>query len=74
MNVKNKNGELPLTVAIERGFDKIVELLVQNGADVNAQDSLGESSLSVAAYKGYDKIADTLIKNSANVNHEVSYL
>lgn len=46
-------------------------MLVQNGANVNAQDSLGESALSVSAYKGYEKIADILLKNGANVNHEV---
>lgn len=54
------------------GFDKIVELFVQNGANVQKQDALGETPLSIAAYKGYDKIANTLIRAGANVNHEVN--
>lgn len=46
-------------------------MLVQNGANVNAQDALGETPLSVSAYKGLEKIANILIRAGANVNHAV---
>lgn len=53
------------------GFDNIVKILIDNGANVNAKDSLGETPLSVCAYKGYEKIAEILIRAGAHVNHEV---
>lgn len=54
------------------GNEAIVSLLIQNGANVNAQDPLGESALSVAAYKGHLEVVNTLLKSGANVNHEVN--
>ena len=34
----NKNNETPLHIAVEKNFNKIGELLISKGADINAKD------------------------------------
>lgn len=46
----------------------MVELLIQNGADVNAQGADGETPLHVAIGAENEKIAEVLIKNGADLN------
>ena len=34
----NKNNKTPLHIALEKKLDKILELLISKGADINAKD------------------------------------
>ena len=46
----------------------MAELLIQNGADVNAHDTAGSTPLDEAAWKGHADIAKLLIEHGAQVN------
>ena len=50
------------------GHDKIVELLLSKGADVNAQGGKHSSVLQAASFKGHDKIVELLLSKGADVN------
>lgn len=41
----------PLHFAVEKGYQEIIELLLANGANINAQDQNGGSSLMLALTK-----------------------
>jgi ankyrin repeat protein len=49
------------------------ELLIQSGADLNAQDSAGLTALHFAAQKGSIRVARLLLDRGANVNIEDEY-
>ncbi|OCK83125.1 hypothetical protein K432DRAFT_251839, partial [Lepidopterella palustris CBS 459.81] len=50
------------------GHDKIVELLLSKGADVNAQGEYFGNALQGASYRGHDKIVELLLSKGADVN------
>jgi ankyrin repeat protein len=59
----------PLHLAAWLGHKEIAELLITNGADVNAKKAVeGETPLHEAAAYGNKEIAELLIVNGANVN------
>jgi hypothetical protein len=47
---------------------EIAELLIANGADVNAENLTWRTPLLVAAIRGHKEIAELLIANGADVN------
>ena len=48
---------------------KIVELLIDNGADINAKDDdEGETALHCAAYQNHKEISQLLLAKDADVN------
>jgi len=47
---------------------EIAELLIENGADVNARGFLGTATLHSAALDGHKEIVELLIAKGANVN------
>lgn len=57
---------LPIVAACERGNEKIVRLLLENGADVNATTIFGGNALEVALSKRHDSIVEVLLENNAN--------
>jgi ankyrin repeat protein len=47
---------------------KMVELLIDKGADVNARDESGWTPLHYAAFNGHKDVAELLIAKGADVN------
>ena len=61
-------GETPLQLAARYSHNEIVELLIDNGADVNAKDVNGNTPLHLAALFGRKEVVELLIANGAAVN------
>lgn len=74
VNYKGPWGETALHNASESGNFEIVKLLVDNGADVNAERRVHRDKddkyypLTIAISKGYISIAEFLVNQGANVN------
>ncbi|KAH0547034.1 hypothetical protein KQX54_016767 [Cotesia glomerata] len=60
-------NRLPLHLAVHNGQKKIVELLLQNNADVNSVED-HKTALSIAAEQNHFKIAKLLIDSGAEIN------
>ncbi len=58
----------PLHIASNMGHTKIVVLLVQKGADLNAKDKYNITPLHGACYGGHTKTAKVLIQKGADLN------
>ena len=61
-------GGTPLHQAVIGDHKEIAELLIANGADLNAKDTFGGTPLHQAAFHGHKEIAELLITNGADVN------
>jgi ankyrin repeat protein len=74
VNVAEKWGSTPLEIAARYAYEnedaaaKIVALLLENKANINAQNDKGETALMKAAIYNYGAIARILIENGADVN------
>ncbi|USO00782.1 MAG: ankyrin repeat domain-containing protein [Alphaproteobacteria bacterium] len=68
LNVRDKNGETPLTKAAKAGDVDVVESLISGGANLNLKDGHGKTGLMVALESGNVAVADKLIANSVNLN------
>jgi Ankyrin repeats (3 copies) len=47
-----------------------VELLLRNGAELEAEDEFGKTALHVAARNGYEAVVDLLLQAEANIEAE----
>lgn len=73
VNIQYENGHTPLHLAASSGQTEMVQLLIENGANVNAkfhddQDFINVTPLHLAALEGHQETVQLLIKNDANVN------
>lgn len=67
MDIKTYNGFTPLMLSLEEKADNIFNYLVQNGADLKAQDDEGNAILHRAILNGDAKKAKFLIKKGADI-------
>ena len=58
----------PLSAAVEGGYADIVQLLLENHADVNAKSNYCLTPLHYAAQKGHKEIAKLLLACGADAN------
>ena len=65
---ENIHGETALMWASYHGHKDIVELLLKNGADVNARDDDGCTALIKASFRGHKEIVELLLKRGADVS------
>jgi ankyrin repeat protein len=63
-----ENGQTALHLAASHGYKDMVELLLANKADVNAEARGGMTSLFMAAQGGYKDVVQSLLANKADVN------
>ena len=48
INLRNARGQTALSLAISEAFTDMIELLIEHGADVNADDNDGDTPLHLA--------------------------
>jgi ankyrin repeat protein len=65
---KDKSGYTPLHWAAFMGHKNVAELLLADGADVNATNNLSETPLHEAASMGHKDVAELLLASNADVN------
>ncbi len=68
MNIQGGYYGTALQAAAVKGYDKMVQFLVQSDADVNIQGGYYGTALIAAAAGGYDKIVQFLINVNTDVN------
>lgn len=64
----DKNGNFPIHIAAQNGFDAHVQLLLDHGADINAMNGKGNTPLHMAWSYDYLSTAELLVSKGANVN------
>jgi ankyrin repeat protein len=64
----NDNNQAPLLLAVEKGHKQVVKLLLDKGADVNAQGREYGNALCVASYGGNAAVVKMLLDKGAYVN------
>ena len=63
-------GDTALLIAAESGHDKVVELLLDRGANIDKKDYLGMTALMIAAESGHDKVVELLLDRGAHIDEE----
>ncbi len=66
--VDPERGGTPLLWAAVTGRAEVIELLIRQGADVNAVDRDGGTALLAAAFLGHEEAVDLLVRGGAKVN------
>lgn len=66
LNIVNKTGDTPLHTAIRKNSKRIIQIFINNGADINKCNKDGSTPLHIAAENKDHVLSDFLIKNGAN--------
>ena len=67
------SGLTLLMCAAFYGHERVVELLLRHGAEINQQSSNGGTALIDAAFHGHERVVDLLIRGGAEINLQDSY-
>ena len=72
VNFRNQQGFTPLHVAAQKGHNKVAELLIAKGANVNTSGRLiGTTPLDSAALLGHKEMVELLIDSGADINPQI---
>lgn len=70
VNAKDSRGNTPLTFAAKTGQYEMANLLLDKGADVNAQGRDYGNALQAASERGYEQIVKMLLESGAHQHQE----
>lgn len=62
-----------LILAAEEGKEALVQMLLENGANINFRDWVGSTALDFASTIGHEATVQVLLRNGANVNSKDDY-
>lgn len=65
VNSEGADGHTPLSLAADRGYWKLCQLLLQHNADIKAKDRAGNMALHLATIKLYEDVVKCLVKHGA---------
>jgi hypothetical protein len=68
VNTRDSWGNTPLTIAAENGHDGMARLLLDKGAEVNAQGGHYGNALYAASQGGHEQVVKMLLDKGADVN------
>ena len=66
--LKGRDGNSPLHWAVKNKNEKLVRILIENNADVNAKDIVGDTPLDGTMIQGYSKRIIKLLKDAGAVH------
>ena len=66
--VDDVSGVTALMAAARYGHERMVDLLLQRGAEINKQKSDGFTALMLAAEKGHERVVELLLQHGAEAN------
>ena len=69
--MRDESGRTPLMCACRDGYTECARLLLQAGADPNAEDTDGWTALMYACLNGHETCARLLIQAGADINATV---
>ena len=67
-NIRDSEGNMPLFYAADQGYEQVVKLLLDNGADVNEQSGHYGNALRAASASGHEQVVKLLLDKGADVN------
>src|SRR5436190_5236117 len=70
---KSDNGKTPLFHAIKRNFVKVVELLLERGADMFSADSANQTPLHAAINNNAPESLEVLLQRNPNGHEALKY-
>lgn len=68
VNKRDEKGRTALSYACEKGYDGVVQLLLDGGADIKAKDNDGWIALEHACERGHEAVVQVLVDGGADVN------
>ncbi|ACE05786.1 hypothetical protein Aasi_0363 [Candidatus Amoebophilus asiaticus 5a2] len=73
VHAQDDAGNTPLHKAADKGYIKLVEKLVELGADIDLKDNYGNTALHQAAGKGCIKLVEKLVELGADIDLKDNY-
>lgn len=74
INARNSIGQSPLMIATQRGDLNAVDLLLQNGADIDAKEKNGTDIVNIAIRSGNVEVLKCLFKHAQNPEQRKKFL
>ncbi len=72
--IGSQGKRLPIMNAADKGYNKIVQLLINNGANVNVKDENGITPLMFASANGHTDVVKLLIENDADLEAKATWV